>query len=193
MIYLCANPYSRRNYSFWALTQPPGPAAPADPAVLAQRAVAEMTFHAITIGMVPLDGIGPDGKPYIGLVGLPTWMWIANPTAETAGPQTRSVTAGGITVTATAKLQSVVWDMGDNRGSASVVTCGAGTPYQDSYGAKDSPTCGYRYPKQGTYTITATSHWTVGWSGAGQSGTIPLHFTTTRPITIGEVQVIRQR
>lgn len=192
-IYLCANPFTHFNYTFWALTPPPGPAAPADPATLAQRAVAEMTFRAITIGMVPDEGIAPDGKPYVGLVGLPTWMWVANPTPETAGPQTRTVSAGGITVTATATLQRVVWDMGENRGEKSVVTCGAGTPYMDSYGGKDSPTCGYRYQTQGTHTVTATSYWTVAWSGAGQSGTIPLHFTSTRQVAIGELQVLRTR
>lgn len=189
-IYLCANPYTHFNYTFWALTPPPGPASPADPAVLAQRAVAEMTFHAITIGMVPLEGNQPNGKPYIGLVGMPTWMWVANPTPDTAGPQTRTVSAGGISVTATATLQRVVWVMGDNRGAASTVTCGAGTPYQDSYGKQDSPTCGYRYQKQGTYTVSATSYWSVAWAGGGASGTIPLHFTSTRPVVIGELQVI---
>ncbi len=189
-IYLCANPFIHFNYTFWALTPPPGPASPADPAMLAQRAVAEMTFRAISIGMVPLEGSQPNGQPYVGLVGMPTWMWVANPTAETAGPQSRTVSAGGISVTATAALQRVVWVMGDGRGAASTVTCGAGTAYQDSYGKQDSPTCGYRYQRQGTYTVSATSYWSVVWTGGGQSGTIPLHFTSTRQVVIGEVQVI---
>ena len=40
--------------------------------------------------------------------------------------------------------------------------------------------------------MTATSHWEVVWSGIGQTGTIPVSFTSTATITMGEVQVLRR-
>ncbi|MDN5798167.1 MAG: PKD domain-containing protein, partial [Intrasporangium sp.] len=93
------------------------------------------------------------------------------------------------TVTATAKAQRVVWTMGDG----STITCtGPGTPYADSYGKKSSPTCGHTYTREGKYTVRATSFWVVTWSGIGQSGTIPLNFTDTAAITMGEAQVLTQ-
>ena len=63
---------------------------------------------------------------------------------------------------------------------------------QDRYGKSPSPTCGYHYTQQGTFTVTATSHWEVVWSGIGQTGTIPVSFTSTATITMGEVQVLRR-
>ena len=53
-----------------------------------------------------------------------------------------------------------------------------------------SPDCGHTYTRQGTYTVRATSYWLVTWAGIGQSGTIPLDFTRTAVITMGEAQVL---
>lgn len=143
-----------------------------------------MNLKAITIGIVPEPRPGS-----IGIIGMPTWMWAQNPNANTWGPLTRSASAGGYTVTATAKAQRVVWSMGDG----ATVTCnGPGTPYLDSYGKKSSPTCGHTYTRAGKYTVRATSYWVVTWSGLGLSGTIPLNFTDTTTITMGEAQVLTQ-
>lgn len=142
-----------------------------------------MGLRAVTIGIVPESRPGS-----VGLVGMPNWMWVANPTSNSWGPITRSASAGGFTVTATARVSRVVWDMGDGQ----VVSCRAGTPYEDSFGKRDSPDCGHTYTRQGEYTVRATSHWVVEWSGIGQSGTIPVDLTRTAPLTIGEVQVLRQ-
>ena len=184
-IYVCYNPYlvaGTRAYSFWSRNPPSGPAAPPDPRVLAQRAIAMMALKAVTIGIVPEDAPGR-----VGVIGMPTWMWAADPTQNTIGPITRSASAGGVTVTATAKVNKVVWDMGDGKSE----TCtGPGTPYADSYGKQSSPTCGHTYTRQGRYTVTATSYWIVDWAGLGQSGTIPLQFSRSTTITMGEVQVI---
>lgn len=67
-----------------------------------------------------------------------------------------------------------------------------GTPYEDSFGKKASPDCGHTYTGQGRYTVRATSHWVVTWSGMGRSGTIPITLTQSAPVTIGEVQVLQQ-
>src|SRR5664279_5720857 len=102
---------------------------------------------------------------------------------------TRTASAAGFTVTATARLQRVAWNMGDGK---TVVCHGLGTPYQDSYGKKSSPTCGHSYVRQGKRTVTATSYWVVEWSGIGQAGTIPLDLKDSTNVTIGEVQVLTQ-
>lgn len=181
-IYNCALPGAGtyRSYPFWAATAPVGP----DPRVLAQQVVDSMNLRPVQIGIVPEDA--PDA---VGLVGLPTWLWVENPDPQSFGPVTRTASAGGITVTATARVQSVRWLMGDG----GVVSCaGPGTAYEDRYGTAESPTCGYRYQKQGTYRVQAESSWSVVWSGMGQSGTIPLSLTSSTQITIGELQVLTQ-
>ncbi|MBW8174025.1 hypothetical protein K0651_13295 [Ornithinimicrobium sp. Arc0846-15] len=155
-----------------------------DPRVLAEQAVASMGFRAVDIGIVPEDS--PES---LGTIGLPQWMWVEDPGESTTGPITRSASVGGYTVTATGVLDRIEWEMGDGN----VVTCsGPGTPYADSYGASDSPTCGHRYEQQGTYDVNATSYWVISWSGMGQSGTIPLDFSNSTTIRMGEVQVLVQ-
>lgn len=181
-IYDCSLPGSGSytSFPFWAASAPAGP----DPRVLAQQAVDSMNLRPISIGIVPEDAPGA-----VGLVGLPTWLWVEDPGPQSWGPITRSASAGGVTVTATAEVGSVRWLMGDG----GVVTCtGPGTPYQDGFGTSESPTCGYRYADQGTYRVQAESSWLVRWSGMGESGTIPLTTTATTQVTIGELQVLTQ-
>ena len=168
-------------YWVWLATPPNG--APPDPRVLARQAMASMQLQAINIGLVPEPRPGS-----VGLVGMPNWMWVDAPTDNTWGPITRSASAAGYTVTATAKVSQVNWDMGDGQ----VVSCGAGTAYQDSFGRQSSPTCGHTYTRQGSYTVRATSHWVITWSGIGQSGTITMDLTDSVPVTIGEAQVLKQ-
>jgi hypothetical protein len=183
-IYECYSPgiVGTRMYTFWSATSPAGPAAPPDPRVLALRAIAMMRLRAIGIGIVPEPEPGS-----VGIVGLPTWMWVADPGQHTWGPITRTASSAGYSVTATAKVQRVVWAMGDGN----TVTCTKrGTPYEDSFGKSASPDCGHTYTRQGTYTVRATSYWRVTWAGIGQSGTIPLDFTRTAVITMGEAQVL---
>lgn len=169
---------------FWSESMPAGPAAPVDPAVVAQTIVEQMELRAITIGMVPEDFPGS-----MGIVGLPMWLWVADPSEQTYGPMTRSASLGDVTVTATAKVKKVLWEMGDGN----AVTCWTvGTPFTDGHGGEESPDCGYTYSKQGTYTIRATSYWSVDWtSTSGPSGSIPVQFTQSRIVPVGELQVVR--
>lgn len=185
-IYFCRNPFiiGTTSASFWSAARPGGPAAPPDPQELAQQAIAVMRLRAINIGIVP------EARPgSVGIIGLPTWMWAQAPDDTTWGPVTRSVSAGGFAVTATAKVERVVWTMGDG---STVVCTKPGTPYADSFGRQSSPDCGHTYTRTGRYTVRATSHWVVTWAGIGQSGTIPLDFTDTTAVTMGEVQVLTQ-
>lgn len=164
--------------TFWSATAPAGP----DLVVLAQQAIASMDLRPISIGIVPEDTPGS-----VGLVGMPVWLWAAGPDAQSWGPITRSASASGVTVTATAQVKRVRWLMGDG---AVVVCAGPGTVYEDRFGKSDSPTCGYTYRKQGTYTVRAETQWSVAWSGMGQSGTIPVRLTQATTITVGELQVL---
>lgn len=165
----------------WQATAEPGPA----PRELADQAIAQMDFRAGQLGMNP-------GADALSVVGLQTWLWIADPDESTVGPMTRSASAGAVTVTATARLDEVEWDMGEGS-----VTCdGPGTPYGPTSGAGESPTCGYTYTRSSAgrpgqaYTVTATSRWVVEWAGGGESGEIPLEFSRSADIRVAEIQTL---
>ena len=176
------------DYTFWAATPPPGAAAAPNPADVAQLAITAMGLEAVDIGIVPEPGPGN-----VGLVGLPVWMWVEDPVAQTIGPLTESASVGDVTVTATASVNRVEWSMGDG----TTITClGPGTPYLDAYGDRMSPDCGHRYSQPSTrrpgeaYPVTATSYWTVDWVGAAATGRIYLDFTAQAEVQVGELQVL---
>ena len=169
-------------------TAPGAPPAP-NPAQVAQIVISQMKLQPVGIGIVPEDKPGK-----IGVVGMPAWMWVANPGEATTGPMTRSATAGPVTVTAVATLDRVEWNMGD--GTTPVVCHGAGIAYSAGWDAADSPTCGHRYQKTSenqpgmAYTVTATSHWTITWAGGGAAGVVAQQVTANTRIQVGEFQVI---
>ncbi|MER7109440.1 ATP/GTP-binding protein [Streptomyces sp. NPDC000229] len=168
---------------FWA--QDP-PEQVVDLAVLAQQAVDKMLLRGPEIGITPKPG----GK---GVVGMPVYMWTEKG-PETYGPNVASASAGGVTVTATAKVTKIVWNMGDGK----TVTCTtAGTPYKAEYGKKPSPDCGHRYnvPSSttgtGTFHVTATSTWTIDWvATSGPTGQLTEVRDSAVDITVAEVQVL---
>jgi hypothetical protein len=190
-VYQCYQPQTDLLILVWAADPPPESGVGPTPREVAQLAVERMNLRAIEVGMAPAPG---DGS--IGIVGMPVWMWAANPGVHTVGPITESASAGGITVTATARVHQVTWDMGDGN----QVTCTtAGTPYQASYGNKRSPDCGHVYTTSSSskpgdmFTVTATSDWVISWQGAGQSGTIRLNgLARSVQIAVGEAQVLVQ-
>jgi hypothetical protein len=161
------------------------PPPPPNPAVLAQRAVEAMNLKAVPIGIAPKSEAGK-----VGLVGLPVWMWSTSSASNVAGPTTKSASAGGWTVTATARLQRTVWDMGDGDSVTCSGSAALGTPYKAAYGNKASPTCGHKYAEQGTYQVSATSFWLIDWQGIGQTGQLSVDLTNSVDITIGELQVL---
>jgi hypothetical protein len=180
-LYWCSIPPAEDAYPVWLATRLGAPPPP-DPRVLALQAVAAMGLRAIDVGIVP------EARPgSIGIIGLPTWMWVDRPGQHTWGPISRTVSAGGYSVTATARVKRVVWAMGDG---STVVCVKRGTPYADSFGRRSSPDCGHTYTRQGVYTVRATSYWLVTWSGIRQAGSIPLDFTRAVVITMGEAQVL---
>ena len=167
-----------------------------DIATAVQVAVTALQIQPIVIGITPTD------QPVnTGLVGLPTWLWVKNPSENTIGPIHRLVTTGGVTVQMTAVLTSIWWTMGDG----SVFPCAGPpaapyTPYTPAFLNAPSPTCGYFYTRSSidqpdnSWTVTATSAWLVFWSvatpGGTAAGVIPLAPTAHTQIRTGESQVL---
>lgn len=191
-VYNCYQPQTDLLFWWiWAQDPPPNSGAGPTPGEVAQLAIDQMDLQAITMGITPEPG---DGN--VGIVGMPVWLWAVNPDSHTVGPISASASAGGMTVTATARLHRLTWDMGDG----TTVACnGAGTPYEASYGNTTSPDCGHVYERSsstssgGKFKVTATSDWVITWEGAGQTGTIRLNgLARSVEISVGEAQVLVQ-
>ncbi|MGW6755540.1 ATP/GTP-binding protein [Streptomyces sp. NPDC055006] len=167
---------------------PNAAAAPAvDPEVLAREAVDKMRLSGPDIASPRAAG------KYT--VGVPVWLWV-HQSPSTFGPISATASAGGVTVTATAKVKRIVWRLGDG----GTVTCaGPGTPYKASFGMKDSPSCGHRYTKTSAdapgakFALTATSTWVVDWQvagGGGETGQLTEVRQSQAQVAVGEVQVV---
>ena len=182
----------------WRNTPPPG-INRYTPAQAAGALAKTFVLSPIEIGMAPELKVHTDDPPGTApyrrtWVGIPVWLWVNNPAPTSWGPQSKTATLGGVTVTANASVQSLYWNSGDGQN----VTCGAGTPFNAAayanQAAVDSPTCGIRYQhttKGGTFTVTATTSWVVQWTGGGQSGQIQMPTTTsTTDVRVGELQSV---
>lgn len=174
--------------------EPPTPAEPdADPVTVItitpyQAALMAAAYLPLQPGR-PTVGPPPDlNKWKMAAVGYPLWIW-AEGDLDPA-PVSRSVS--GLSVSLDADLAKIVYQMGDGTG----ITCGPGTPWRKGKVAAGSPSpdCGHTYTRpslpDGTYTITATTHWSVAWTAGGQSGTIPFTQSSTTTLPVGEVQTL---
>ncbi|GAA1490637.1 hypothetical protein GCM10009626_33830 [Brachybacterium sacelli] len=164
-----------------------GTGTPVSPAAVAQTAVSKMHLRAPRVESTPND------SDTLGAVGLPVWLWVANPGPTTTGPNSTSATAGDVTVTATAKFSGMSIDMGDG---TTIECTGPGTEYPGT-GIEESPDCGHVYEQMsddqpnGLYTLNITAHWTVDWaSNTGEDGQIPLDLTTDKQLRIGSYQSV---
>ncbi|THV35687.1 hypothetical protein [Glycomyces buryatensis] len=102
------------------------------------------------------------------LVHLPVWLAVSESSWNSVSA---SVTAGSVTVTATAAPSRVVWDLGDG----SEVECeGPGTIWRPGMApdAESPDGCDYTYTRSASEVdVTATVYWTVAWtSTTGDSG-----------------------
>lgn len=136
----------------------------------------------------PTIAANPAGEQ---LVNLPTWLWLSGGWV----PMSATASVGEVSVTAVATPKSVSWSMGDG----TTLTCtGSGTPFRPgSDPTSASPDCGHTYRSSSAghagqaCAVSATVHWTVRWSGAGQSGTFPdLTTTSTAALRVTEVQAL---
>lgn len=161
---------------------------PPDPEVLARRAVASLHLKPIAMGSGPAT-LEHDPSS-LGAVGMPTWLWADETAPNTTGPISASASERGFTVTVQARLENITWDLGD--GSAPI-TCGLGQRFDPRSMDVSTPVaCGRQsgYQKQGEYTISATSHWVINWSGIGESGVIEMDRETSGTVRIGEIQTV---
>ena len=189
-VYNCYQPQTGLLITIWSQDPPPDSGTGPTPREVAQIAIEQMHLSAINIGIAPEPG--PDS---IGLVGMPVWMWAKNPNAHTVGPITASASAGGITVTATAKV--LADHLGHGRRHRGRLQHG-GHAVQAGVRAEGLPRLRphlqeveRRHETDDAYTVTATSSWVITWSGAGQTGTIRLNgLNRSTQIRIGEAQVL---
>ena len=163
------------------------PAAPVGPSAeeLAQSAVVAMNLSMGQIGSTPPSSTSNQNA--VGTIGLPIWLWIANPAENTTGPIVRRAgEAGALTVTATGTLDRVEWTLAAANGTTvGAISCdganASGTPYDGRNSAEPSPTCGFGADlnnSPGNLTLTGTAYWVVEWqSSNGQSGQILLYVT----------------
>ena len=166
----------------------PTPAAPAgapappaaQPADATKKAMQQLRPAPAKIGSAPCATTEPGCVG--GAVGIPVWLWTQPWTAQTA-----TATAGPYTVTAVARPTSVTWNLGDGQR----ITCTTrGTPYELSWGFRDSPDCGTRYERVGKYNISAVMTYAVTWSGADTGSATIQSAPTSVPVDIGEYQVV---
>lgn len=137
----------------------------------------------------------------VGAVGLPIWLWIADPAQNTTGPIESTEAEGGLSVTATGTLDRIEWTLtGANGATVGAITCdganASGTPYDGRNSAEPSPTCGFGADlnsSPGNLTLTATAYWSVEWQGGGQSGHIDFTAESrSTQIRVGELQMLVQ-
>ncbi|MEU0490785.1 hypothetical protein ABZ249_16275 [Nocardiopsis sp. NPDC006139] len=147
---------------------------------------AHVAAMAMEMLPIPLPNIGLAPEPGgTALVGVPVWMWLDE---QAWAPVSRTATAGSVSITATATPDRVEWSMGDGE----TTTCySPGVPYAS--GVSSSCTHTYaRASRLGPYSITATVHWTITWSGSGASGGQSMARTSTTTLNVGESQAIVQ-
>jgi hypothetical protein len=188
--YRCAM-YKCRNFCWnpiWLNFPPPG-IVQITPGAAAYQLLETIPLAPITIGLAPDPNVA-GSRSY---VGVPIWMWAAAPTPETYGPYAVTETLGGITITATARVTSIIWTMGDG----STVACAtAGTPYQANLGFAESPNCGHRYSTVSTgqlggrFPVTATSQWTMDWAVGATTGTLETTRVAESSVEVRELQSV---
>jgi hypothetical protein len=154
---------------FWVVDTHPGapaaagaPAPPPNPVAVALQAEKQLTLPATTIEMAPPAATAQ-------LVNVSSWLWL-NP--ATWKPYTATASIGGVSATATATPEQVVWNMGDGNS----VTCdGPGTPYDPSQ-PNATTNCSYTWTTPsvgepgGDYAVSATTKWQVTWTAIGAPG-----------------------
>lgn len=153
---------------------------------------------------MPQPHFGPDRSTIA--VQLWTWLWIDAP-----APVSSTVALQGVSVTATATLQSTTWNLGEpaardtgqgyHGGTAATVTCsGAGVPYDPSVDWRAEPPCGHKFRWRstedrtggaGTWPVAVTTTWGVTWQAStGQTGTATLTGTAADAVRVTEYRIL---
>ena len=118
----------------------PTAAVPAPPALPPVPSIGEIWRAALR--QIPPPKIGINPRP-TGLTGLDTWLWYEGPEELQV-----STSIGPWTVTGTARVQDVVFEMGEGR-----------TARANRAGSESDPAARYVYETKGEYRIVATARW----------------------------------
>jgi len=113
---------------------------PTPPALPAVPSIGEIWRAALR--QIPPPKIGINPRP-TGLTGLDTWLWYEGPEELQV-----STSIGPWTVTGTARVQDVVFEMGEGR-----------TARADRAGSEADPAARYVYETKGRYSIVAMARW----------------------------------
>ncbi len=149
-----------------------------------------MAFARLRL-VAPKPSIGPapsSNKWDMAAVGYPLWLWGEG----NSHPAPVSDSIGGLFVSLDAHVSKIVFNMGDG----TRVTCqGVGRKWTRSVPAgQKSPSCGHTYSKpslpKGSYTVTATTYWSVDWNVTGVRGVIPFVQSAITTVPVGELQVL---
>lgn len=171
----------------------PPPPPPPDPAVVAQQAYKQIPIPK------PAVHFGPD--PAQLAVKVPVWFWV-----DEAAPAPVTVTVRGVSVTATAHLESVSWAPGEpfdptkpGSGGVDPVVCTGAAMYAAPSGQRSGkPPCGYTYFWKSTasrtggaekWTVTATATWVIQWTATGAAGPAQGQITAPPAVATGQVRV----
>ncbi|QBF45405.1 hypothetical protein [Janibacter limosus] len=166
---------------------PATPGTPTPPRVTIEQvismAMAKISLPKPDMGSAPCTGVNCKGT-----VGVPVWFWLEGDQWKTYSD---SASAGGLTVSVSAKPSKVVWSLGDGQ---SVTCTSAGTTYTSSMGWASSPDCGLPngYTKAGNYTTTATITYAVTFGGDA-TGSTTVTSTSSEQITVGEYQAVTSK
>ncbi len=149
------------------------PAPPPPPAAVALQAEKQVPLASPTIDTAP-----PLNSEQ--LVNVAAWLWIDPASWK---PLQASATIDGVSASATATPEKVVWSTGDG----STLTCdGPGTPY-DAADPGATSDCTYTWTTSsadepnGAFTLTATIYWQVTWVAVGAPGGGDLGFVAGPP------------
>lgn len=171
------------------------PGSGPSPETVARQAVASM---GLSMGEIGITGGDPSGTGWRTVIGLPIWLWVADPGPSTTGPNTATASVGTVSVTATATLERIEWTMTSPHGVVTTTCAGPnapGTVYAASDGAQPSPTCGFQSTQvqtSGDITITGTAYWSIEWTGAGQAGSFAMQpMMRSTQLEVIEVQTVR--
>lgn len=167
----------------------PGEAArPAPPTRAEVESVARSLLGRLQIPeATPFVGPDPSVNEWgMAVVGYPLWLWTPD-----MAPFSTTVSGQGLSIAMSAQPVATTFSMGDGRS----VTCATTQPYPaGTVPGTPSPVCGHVYETPslpgGTYTVTATTQWSVAWSALGYSGTLPVSRTASRSLPVGELQAV---
>ncbi|MGA4507035.1 hypothetical protein ACQB6R_04875 [Propionibacteriaceae bacterium G1746] len=156
------------------------PAPSVDVRTVASSAALQLDVPAPT----PIIGPNPARNKWNMIpVGFPIWVWTEHPRTLNA-----ATTQEGITITMTATAGPTTVSFGDG----TTITCQTMTrrpPVLDP-AEQPSPDCGHVYSNKATYSITATTTWTVTWQALDESGTLTLTNTAATSLRVGELSAV---